>query len=195
MSEDKIILASKSPRRMKLLEQTGFKYIQVEPYEEEDSLHPNPRIRVMENAEKKALSIKEVGGWVLSADTLVCIEGEIMGKPENMEDARRMLRKLSGQVHEVHSGVTLLNSDSGEMHTCSEKTLVHMKTLTEEEINKYLQSGEPMGKAGGYAIQGLGGLLIDRVVGCFHNVVGLPLSRVWDLFNEFNIDPFTMIKT
>jgi septum formation protein len=174
-SDIRIILASTSPRRVNLLNQIGLKYTRVEPRDEEVSSHPNPSTRVMENSVQKALSIKGEGGLIISADTLVFVNGEILGKPEDEKEAKEMLIKLSGNVHAVFSGVTLLDQGSGKMITSSEKTLVHIKNLTDEEVESYVINGEPMGKAGAYAIQGLGAALVDRVVGCFHNVMGLPL--------------------
>lgn len=188
-----ILLASTSPRRVNLLDQIGLNYTQVEPSDEEDSLHPNPRKRVMENSVKKALSVKGESSLIISADTLVYVNGEILGKPEDDKEAKGMLKKLSGNVHVVFTGVTFLDQKTGKMVTRSDKTLVHIKNLTEEEIESYVINGEPMGKAGAYAIQGLGAALVDRVVGCFHNVMGLPLSLLWDMLKEFGIDPFDLI--
>jgi septum formation protein len=192
-SDIRIILASTSPRRVNLLNQIGLKYTRVEPRDEEVSSHPNPSTRVMENSVQKALSIKGEGGLIISADTLVFVNGEILGKPEDEKEAKEMLIKLSGNVHAVFSGVTLLDQGSGKMITSSEKTLVHIKNLTDEEVESYVINGEPMGKAGAYAIQGLGAALVDRVVGCFHNVMGLPLSLLWDMLKEFGVDPFDVI--
>jgi septum formation protein len=189
-----ILLASTSPRRVSLLDQIGLNYTQVGPSDEEDSSHPNPRKRVMENSVKKALSVKGESGLIISADTLVFVSGEVLGKPEDKKEAKVMLRKLSGNVHAVFTGVTLLDQGTGKMITRSEKTLVHIKNLSEEEVESYVINGEPMGKAGAYAIQGLGAALVDRVVGCFHNVMGLPLSLLWDMLKEFGIDPFDLIE-
>ncbi|MBD3206770.1 septum formation protein Maf [Candidatus Bathyarchaeota archaeon] len=189
-----ILLASTSPRRVSLLDQIGMNYTQVGPSYEEDSSHPNPRKRVMENSLKKALSVKGESGLIISADTLVFVSGEVLGKPEDKKEAKVMLRKLSGNVHAVFTGVTLLDQGTGKMMTRSEKTLVHIKNLSEEEVESYVINGEPMGKAGAYAIQGLGAALVDRVVGCFHNVMGLPLSLLWDMLKEFGIDPFDLIE-
>ena len=192
-SSIKIILASTSPRRVTLLDQIGLNYSQIKPQYEEDSLNPNPRVRVMENSEKKALSVKDSGDLIISADTLVYINNEILGKPKNLEDAREMLGKLSGKVHAVFTGVTVFDPRKGKIISSFEKTLVHIKILTEEDIENYILSGEPMGKAGAYAIQGLGAALVDRVLGCFHNVMGLPLSLVWDLLKEFDMNPFDLV--
>jgi septum formation protein len=189
----KIILASTSPRRVTLLDQIGLNYSQIKPQYEEDSLNPNPRVRVMENSEKKALSVKDSGDLIISADTLVYINKEILGKPKNLEDAREMLRKISGKVHTVFTGVTVFDPRKDKIISSFEKTLVHIKILTEEDIENYILSGEPMGKAGAYAIQGLGAALVDRVLGCFHNVMGLPLSLVWDLLKEFDMNPFDLV--
>jgi septum formation protein len=192
-SYSKIILASTSPRRVTLLDQIGLNYSQIKPQYEEDSVNPNPRIRVMENSERKALSVKDSGDLIISADTLVYINNEILGKPTKLEDAREMLMKLSGEVHTVYTGVTVFDPQKEKIISGSEKTLVHIKKLTDEDIENYILSGEPMGKAGAYAIQGLGAALVDRVVGCFHNVMGLPLSLVWDLLKEYELDLFDLI--
>ncbi len=116
------------------------------------------------------------GVFVLGADTVVVLEGEILGKPSSVDDASRMLKMLSGRTHEVITAFTLLGPDSHQEEAVTTK--VSFREIDEETIERYVRSGEPMGKAGAYAIQGLGGSLVDRVEGSYTNVVGLPVREV-----------------
>lgn len=195
-SHSRITLASTSPRRMTLLNQLGLDFTVTPPTEDESSVHTDPAQRVMENASTKARSVASgtESEYVLGADTLVYLDDVVIGKPKDMEDARRMLETLQGRVHKVYTGVSLIRRSDGLELTGSEETLVHMKKLTPEQIQAYLDTGEPMGKAGAYAIQGFGGAFVDRVVGSFHNVIGLPLSLVWDMFNEMGEDLMKHVK-
>lgn len=190
----KIVLASTSPRRIRLLEQTGLPFEAVAPLSDESSVHPDPRTRVMENASAKARSVEARGpGVIVGADTVVYIDGEILGKPTSDDEATEMLRKLSGRVHKVFTGVAVIDIESGrEAHGC-EETMVHIMRLSGEEIRRYVELGEPDGKAGAYAIQGFGAVFVDRVVGCYHNVVGLPLSLLWKMIAGMGHDPFKLV--
>ncbi|MBN2336229.1 septum formation inhibitor Maf [Candidatus Bathyarchaeota archaeon] len=194
LCEFKIVLASTSPRRISLLEQIGLPFTAVEPSGEESSVHPNPRMRVMENASAKARSVQGVRGpgVVVGADTVVYIDGVVLGKPSSREEAGEMLRKIAGRVHKVFTGVAVIDIDSGREVVRCEETMVHIMRLSGDEIARYVDSGEPMGKAGAYAIQGLGAAFVDRVVGCYHNVVGLPLSLLWNMVGDMGYDVFSL---
>ncbi len=120
-------------------------------------------------------------GIVIAADTTVVAGGQMLGKPENREDARRMLRLLSGQTHEVLTGISVIRSSDGYAASHVEITCVSFAKLSESEIEEYISSGEPFDKAGGYGIQGIAGRYVTRIEGCYFNVMGLPLSRVWSL--------------
>jgi len=194
--EFKIVLASTSPRRISLLRQTGMRFNVVTPVEDETSVKPDPEERVMENALAKARSVlgNVDEGLVVGADTVVYIDEKILGKPSSDDEAHRMMETLSGRVHRVFTGLAVIDAESGREIVCCEETQVHLMELSDEEISRYVESGEPMGKAGAYAIQGLGAVFVDRVVGCFHNVVGLPLSLLWKMIRGMGYDPFSLIE-
>lgn len=183
--ELKIVLASTSPRRIGLMRQIGLKFTAVDPGGDESNNHPDPRKRVTENALSKAERVMVLyrDALIIAADTVVYIDGMILGKPSSKTDAANMLRRLSGKVHKVFTGVALIHPTGGRF-VDYEETMVHIRKLSEEEILRYIESGEPMDKAGSYAIQGYGAIFIDRVVGCFHNVMGLPLALMSKMMRE-----------
>ena len=121
---------------------------------------------------------------VLGADTIVVIDGMILGKPVDTDDAQRMLGMLSGRIHTVYTGLTLLGENNATQDSRTEKTDVELRNLTPEEIRCYISTGEPMDKAGAYAVQGIGAGIVRRVNGCFYNVVGLPISLFLDMLND-----------
>jgi septum formation protein len=140
----------------------------------------SPRDHALRLAEAKA---REVAGkypdrWVVAADTIVCINGSILGKPKSREEAVEMLRRLSGQEHRVLTGFSVCHSEKGESDKEAVQTVVRMKPLTPAEIEWYVQTGEPFDKAGGYAIQGAGSFMIESIQGSYTNVVGLPLCEL-----------------
>jgi septum formation protein len=180
-----LILASASPRRRELLKQTGFTFevrpahVNEDPYPDED-----PVAYVVRLARHKAQSVlAEISSdapaqsaVVLGADTTVTLDGHILAKPEDAADAARMLRMLSGRTHRVITGVAVASATGTEV--AAEITGVQFLTLTDEEINSYIATGEPMDKAGAYGIQGYAAKWIPRIEGCYSNVVGLPLGLV-----------------
>ncbi len=180
-----LILASRSPRRQEILERAGIPFV-VRPADVEESPLPGeePRAHVERLAQAKAEAVPAGDGdIVLGADTVVVIDGEILGKPDSAEDAVRMLRRLSGREHAVMTGICLRNASRCVVDT--ETTGVRFVPLTEQEIREYVASGEPMDKAGAYAVQGLASKFIDRIDGCYFNVVGLPVARVYRLLARF----------
>jgi septum formation protein len=188
--EFKIVLASTSPRRIELLNQIGIRFKVINPEIEEKSTHPDPRRRAMKNALAKAKSVSSQvdTGIILAADTLVYIEGEILGKPSSLPDAEMMIKKLSGRVHKVFTGVALIEKDSGKTITDFEETMVYVRNMNQDEINEFLSYGETLDKAGAYSVQGLGPLYVDRFVGSFYNVLGLPLILVKQMFEEIDVN-------
>ncbi len=187
----KLILASASPRRAEILRAAGIAF-EAQPALVDESLRagetPGDYVRrlALEKARAAAGAQTGLGDFLfLGADTVVVASGEILGKPASEEDARRMLRLLAGCVHEVHTGVALLGRPGGDERVAEEITRVTFAPLTEEQIESYVATGEPFGKAGAYAIQGIGGRYISRVEGCYFNVVGLPLAWLWTLLREF----------
>jgi septum formation protein len=177
----KLILASASVRRAEILHAAGFSFtvlssaIDETPYPGESAHHLVERLAV---AKAELVAARAVGPViVIGADTEVTLEGQIFGKPRSSDDARHMLEKLSGHTHAVVTGVALIRLPDAERLTFVESTLVQFAVLSAEEISRYLATGEPHDKAGGYAIQGRAGRYIPRIEGCYFNVVGLPLAR------------------
>ena len=177
-----LVLASASPRRQELLRSAGMEFV-VEPADvDETPLAGEPaRECAVRLAREKALAVwkRRQEDVVLGADTIVVVDGKILGKPADAEDAARMLRMLSGREHEVITGVCV--AKAGEVRSSSETTLVRMNELTDEEIREYVATGEPMDKAGAYAIQGRASRWIPRIEGDYSNVVGLPVALVWQM--------------
>ena len=176
-----IILASASPRRRELLKQAGFTFDVVPADVNEDPLDgEDPRTYVVRLARDKAEAVygqlRVSEAIVIGADTTVTVDGQILAKPEDAEDATRMLRKLSGRTHQVITGVAIASATGTE--AAAEVTSVEFVALSNEEIAAYVATGEPMDKAGAYGIQGYAARWIPRIEGCYFNVVGLPLARV-----------------
>jgi len=177
----KLILASASPRRAEILRDAGFSFQTISSAVDETPLpNESPTNMVQRLAEAKAelIAARAVGpAIIIAADTVVTLDGRIFGKPRSTDDARRMLKALSGRTHAVLTGVTLIRLPDVERSSFVESTLVHFVPLSDDDISRYLASGEPHDKAGAYAIQGLGGRFIPRIEGDYFNVVGLPLAR------------------
>lgn len=187
---EKIILASASPRRREILDAVGIKYEVVRSDADETSIKSDcgARVYVQELALLKAtcaaakLSEKKRGNMlIISADTVVVSDGEILGKPADEAEARKMLGALSGKSHEVITGICVFRLDDAFSVCDSVVTKVTFKQLDDELIKAYVKTGEPMDKAGAYGIQGRGALLCERIEGDYFNVVGLPVSRLWDI--------------
>jgi septum formation protein len=177
----KIILASASPRREQLLKQIGVNF-QIIPSNVDESIinHSDPLINVRVLALNKARDIasRVNDGIIIGADTQVIIDDEILGKPEDENDAIRMLSKLNGRKHLVITGVALVNTETGIEETWVETTEVFFRELLEGEILDYVKTGEHIGKAGAYGIQGMAAAFVERIEGCYFNVVGLPLAKL-----------------
>ena len=183
MTERRLILASGSPRRRHLLELIGVDFV-VDPADVEETplAGENPATFASRAAREKALAVAagHPGRMVLGADTVVEVDREILGKPVSASDATRMLRCLSGKSHVVHTAVSLVTDSTA--HDIVDSARVHFVNLTDDIIRWYVATGEPMDKAGAYAIQGIGGLLVARVEGSPQTVVGLPIHRLPELF-------------
>ncbi|PTL36304.1 septum formation protein Maf [Candidatus Methylomirabilis limnetica] len=188
-----IILASASPRRETLLQALWVEYRVIPSLVSEAG--PLPGTTTASHAESLALlKAAEVAarvgeGLVLGADTIVECDGRLLGKPKDQGEARGFLRLLSGRSHLVVTGLALVEISDGRTEVGHEVTEVRMRALTSEEIDAYVQTGEPLDKAGGYAIQGAAGTFIEGIKGSFTNVVGLPLGRLRTLLLRFGIDP------
>ncbi len=180
-NDPQIILASKSPRRKYLLEQAGLQCSIIPSHFDESSIPiSDPASYVKTLAEAKAGDIpKEYPqNWIIGADTIVVINDKILGKPKSKDQARNMLKQLSGQTHHVYTGYSILCMDKGRKFSDMVKTDVIFKELTDREIEWYIHTKEPFDKAGSYAIQGLGTFLVKKVNGSYTNVVGLPVCEV-----------------
>jgi septum formation protein len=185
----KIILASSSPRRAEILSDAGIPFTICATEVDETQLpHESAHGMVARLAEAKARAAARVnaGGEciVIGADTTVELNEEILGKPEDSAHAREMLAKLSGCMHRVLTGIFLLQMPGHATRAAVEISTVTFAPVSENEIATYVSSGEPLGKAGGYAIQGLAGRFIPKIDGCYFNVVGLPLAKIYALLQE-----------
>jgi len=172
------------------LESLGLKFKVVPPLnEEKPGLWDDPSRLAMSLAQQKAREVKARvdPSIVLAADTIVVKDAEIMGKPRDRKDAIEMLQRLSGGSHQVITGVCIIDMAGNLELLGTETTKVYFRQLTELEITRYVDSGEPLDKAGGYGIQGLGALMVSRVEGCFYNVVGLPLAKLQTMFQCLGI--------
>lgn len=183
MQNRKIILASSSPRRKRILSQIGLDFsVEVTDIDEKKVKIKNPRLLVQELSLLKAKAIlKKKGSIILAADTVVVFENKILGKPQSAEDAKKMLKMLSGKRHSVITGFTIIDPKYGKVVTKSEETKVWFRKIPKEEVEKYVATGEPLDKAGAYGIQELGSVFVKKIEGDFFNVVGLPISFVWEL--------------
>lgn len=179
MFDPEIVLASASPRRAELLTLAGFRFV-VDPADVDEAEHPGekPPDYVLRVARDKARTVaaRQPGRLVLAADTTVVADGRILAKPQDETDAIRMLELLSGRVHDVWSGVVVLGHDGEAAETAL--TTVQLRAITPEEIRWYVGTGEPMGKAGAYGIQGRAARFVERIEGSWSNVVGLPVATV-----------------
>ena len=176
-----LILASQSPRRRYLLQQAGIEFSVIPGSFDENSVKPSsPDVYVRQLAESKARDISEqyADSWVIGADTIVFIEGNILGKPDSRVEARSMLERLSGKTHHVLTGYCICCHRIGRLFSDVVKTEVRFKKLTAREIDWYINSGEPFDKAGAYGIQGIGTFLVRRINGSYTNVVGLPVCEI-----------------
>jgi septum formation protein len=181
----KLVLASSSPRRQELLQRAGFEF-EVRPSAAEEVRRSGESAEdfARRAAREKSLDVaasSAPGSLVLGADTVVVIDGLILGKPTDRDDAARMLRMLSGASHRVVTGVCLVLAPAQIEAVAHETTMVKFRDLEEGEIRDYVGSGEPMDKAGAYAIQGLASRFVTRIEGCYFNVVGLPVPIIYDL--------------
>lgn len=185
-----IILASASPRRKQLLEQVGCKFsVITSDVNEDNQLSMPPHQLAVYHARAKASAVAGLAGCndvVIGADTIVVVDGQVFGKPNDDFTARQMLTKLAGRSHFVITGLAVVGN--GRVWTDFARTEVTIQELTAAQIDRYIATGEPLDKAGAYAIQGLGALLVERIEGCYTNVVGLPLSNLARLLTKAGIE-------
>jgi len=186
----RLVLASASPRRRELLALLGLEFsVRPVDLDERALAGEAPAAHVRRLAREKAAAAAGEGELVLAADTVVAVDGEILGKPSDAAEARRMLARLSGRTHEVFTGVALRQGGAAPREAVAvARTAVRFAALTGAEIDWYVASGEPFDKAGAYAIQGLGALLVEEIEGNYTNVVGLPLPATRRLFGELGLE-------
>ncbi len=183
-----LVLASASPRREELLRNAGLRF-QVQPAhipeQRQDSEAPREYAIRLAREKARAVAACEPRAWVLGADTIVCADEHVLEKPADADDAARMLRLLSGRTHQVMTGVCVVGP--GVEETATETTEVVMSPISDEEIAAYVATGEPMDKAGAYAIQGIASRWVTRIDGCYFNVVGLPVPLVYRMLRRHNL--------
>lgn len=180
-----IILASQSPRRRELLSLMGLSFhVVVSPVEEITPAHAQPGALVEELARQKAQAVADLypGDCVVGADTIVYIDGTVIGKPKDQADARRILKCLQGRTHTVYTGVAVFAKGRADIR--HDETRVTFSPMTGDEINWYVKTGEPMDKAGAYGIQGPGGMFVKKVDGNYFTVIGMPLPLLYQMLRE-----------
>lgn len=188
----KIILGSKSPRRSEILNNIGVKFEIMEsnfPEQYDKAMSPVDIVKYLSYGKAKAVAENlHEDAVIIGADTVVVLDSEILGKPEDAEHSYYMLKTLSGKWHKVYTGLCVFDSSSKVYSQDVEITEVKLKELTDEEIWSYIRTGEPAGKAGSYAIQGIGSLIVERINGCYFNVVGLPVFKLSVLLSRSGIN-------
>jgi septum formation protein len=192
-----VLLASSSPRRQELIRSLGIPY-EVRASHADETTEPGlAPARIVETLSlRKAIAVYDAmrrdgdvrGAVIVGSDTIVVLDNEVLGKPRDEGDALRMLKALQGRAHVVYSGVACLDAATGRSAVAHKATTVHMKPLDEARIRRYIATGEPMDKAGAYAIQGIGATFVDRIEGDYFNVVGLPVALLADMLPAFGID-------
>jgi septum formation protein len=187
----KLVLASQSPRRQALLQALGADLTVVPATINENSVHGDTSVELAEGtayAKARWVADRVDDAIIVGADTIVLLDsGEILGKPQGTGEAVDMLSRLSGMGHQVVTGVAVINSGNGREKVFHEVTRVFFRSLSQREIEQYVATGEPLDKAGAYGIQGKGALLVERIEGCYFNVVGLPLPKLGQTLMEFGI--------
>jgi len=189
-----IILASRSPRRRELLERMGIVKFDIIPAEGEEradpALAPDRLVEALSRQKAAEIAAGHPDALIIAADTVVSIDGRVLGKPHSREEAAQMLALLSGREHTVYTGITVARG--GQTVTQHEATAVHFRPLSPGDISQYVATGEPMDKAGAYGIQGYGSMLVDRIQGDYFNVMGLPVCRLARVLAGFGVDPLAM---
>lgn len=186
-----LILASASPRRKEIMANLGLKF-RIQPADIIESIldEYSPEEAVLNIACQKAQEIAkiETKGIIIAADTIVVLDGQILGKPADKDEAFEILAKLSNKCHEVMTAIYLIDAENGQNFSHVEISKVFFREIREKEIEKYILSGEPMDKAGAYGIQGLASFFIQRIEGCYFNIVGLPVFALYNLLEKMNIN-------
>jgi len=193
MVKQKIIFASTSSRRKEIATAMGLEFEMIPSGYEEDmslDLPPEELVKTLSYGKAKDVADKLSEGIVVGIDTIVCIDNKKLGKPKNKEEAFEMLRRLSGKFNYVYSGVCLINCKTGKIIKDFELTKVKFRKISDLEIEKYVATGEPMDKAGAYGIQGLAGIFVEKIDGCYFNVMGLPVHNLYKNLKKMGVDVF-----
>jgi nucleoside triphosphate pyrophosphatase len=193
LNNEKLILASKSPRRQDLLQQVGLN-IKISPSHIDESkiklTSPNEYVKELAFLKANKMSQQYTNHWVLGADTIVVIKDQILGKPKSFDDAINMLKLLRNDCHSVFTAFCIRHKESMNSTIKSVETKVYFKSLSQKEIEWYANTKEPYDKAGGYGIQGIGSFLVKKISGSYSNVVGLPIAEVIDTLTDLNLIEF-----
>lgn len=187
----KIILASGSPRRKQILEQVGLNFIvEVSDYEEKSipGVSPSEFVETLSLEKANVVAKNHNDAIIIGADTIVVLDNQILGKPKTKQDAREMLKKLSGNTHSVFTGFTIIDTVNKRTITNHVETKIRFKNLSEEEIRAYIETGEPMDKAGAYGVQDKGALFVEHIEGDYSSVMGLPIVKIFEILKELGID-------
>lgn len=183
--KEPLILASGSPRRRELLQKMGVPFVvEVSEADENASGKPSEVVGVLAERKARAVAKNHAAGLILAADTLVSLDDRALGKPCDRQEAVGMLKSLSGRAHSVYTGMCLMDAATGQVRVCVEESRVFFRELSEQEIADYVATGEPMDKAGAYAIQGRAAGFVSRFEGSYDNIVGLPTERLDQLLKE-----------
>jgi septum formation protein len=188
----RLILASSSPRRRELLSSVGLEFDVIPshvPEEHQPGEAPEEYVARLSRDKARAVAAQHSGRWVVAADTTVLLGDQLLEKPAGREDAIRMLQTIAGQTHIVYTGVTLENARQSYSDTRVAESEVRVLPLSRQDIEWYVESGEPMDKAGAYAVQGIGAMFIDSIHGSYTNVVGLPLALLFQMLRKAGLDP------
>ena len=175
----KIILASGSPRRKDLLTDAGIKFdVDVSDYEEDMTLDlpPHELAKYLSAGKARAVAGRYKDAIIVAADTFVVLKGEVLGKPHTKEKAKEMLEKLSGQIHSIVTGFTIIETATGKIISEAHESKLYFREILPEEIDEYVDSGEPLDKAGAYAVQGGGGKFVEKIEGDYTNIIGIPMK-------------------
>ncbi len=186
----KIILASTSPRRKEILEKTRLPFsVEGSDYEEDMSLplSPHELVKFLSLEKAKSVAKNHTDALIIAADTIVTFQEKVLGKPHTAEKAKEMLLMLNGKRNTVITGVAIIDTTSGRIDSFSDEADVYFKHLTESEIDNYIQSGEPLDKAGAYAVQGLGSVFIKKIDGDFFSIMGFPIEKIAESLKSFDV--------
>lgn len=186
-----IVLASASPRRQELLANLGLHFeVKISDVDEslDEQIPPAQQVEQLAERKARAVAAQLKQGLVIGADTLVTLNNQVLGKPKDRQEAIEMIKQLQGRSHEVYTGLAVIDAATDKAVITHQATAVRFKSLTMEQIERYVDTGEPYDKAGAYAVQGKASVFIDSIRGCYFNVVGLPVAKLADVLKVFGVE-------